>query len=406
MTELTNIFSLLGCLWLVAYIYFGLELALGNNRLTFMSRVPPTETPERPIISIIIPACNEAKTIESALQTVLTLDYPEREVIVINDRSTDGTGEILDRMAQEYAATRSDDETAPVFRVIHIDTLPPGWLGKNHALYTAARQAAGDFLLFTDADIHYHPTALRRTVNYIAQNGIDHLVALPELQSEGNPLNRWLMDAMYETMAVFFTLSHRPWRVRDPESRYYIGVGAFNMVRKTAYEAIDGHKPIALCADDDVKLGKLLKQAGFRQDVLMGRDMITVSWYASPGEFVRGLLKNNFAFLNYSLFQTARAVFAILFLHVLPFALLPFALVFSEGYTRWIYLLILLTMVGFYWNNTRYQPASLLSAFGFPLAAGIFAFAMVASAWKTLNHGGITWRGTFYPLAELKANRI
>lgn len=406
MTEVTDLLYALGFVWLAAYIYFGLELALGNNQLEFMNRVPPTESPERPIVSIVIPACNEAQTIEAALQTVLSLDYPEREIIVINDRSTDGTGEILDRMAREYAEAHADDEPVPILRVIHIDTLPPGWLGKNHALYTGARQASGDFLLFTDADIHFHPTALRRAVNYIEQNRLDHLVVLPELRSEGGFLNRWLMDAMYGAMAIFFTLSHRPWRVRDPRSTDHIGVGAFNLVRKFSYESIDGHRPIALRPDDDVKLGLLLKRANFKQDVLIGKDMVWVGWYATPKEFVSGLLKNNFAFLNYSLLRTAGAVLLILFMHVAPFFVLPGLLLFFEGPLLWVYLLIAVSMLGFYINNCRYQPSSRLSAFGFPLAAAILGFSMAASAWHTLKHDGITWRGTFYPLKELKANRI
>jgi cellulose synthase/poly-beta-1,6-N-acetylglucosamine synthase-like glycosyltransferase len=123
-----------------------------------------------PRVSIIVPARNEAPHVEAALRSVLNLDYPNYEVFVVNDRSTDATGEIIDRIAASHPG-------APPLHVLHITDLPPGWLGKPHAMWLSAQQAAGDWLLFTDADVSFRPDCLRRAIAYAERERADHLAA-------------------------------------------------------------------------------------------------------------------------------------------------------------------------------------------------------------------------------------
>src|SRR5690606_5030460 len=124
-----------------------------------------------PRVSIIVPARNEEREIEAALQSVLHLDYPDYEVMVVNDRSTDGTGAILERMQSAY----------PQLRVATVTELPRGWLGKNHAMYFGAQQASGELLLFTDADIVMRPDTLRRAVYYLEREKLDLLPMTPRV---------------------------------------------------------------------------------------------------------------------------------------------------------------------------------------------------------------------------------
>ena len=138
---------------------------LADRRMERLEHVSPLEGDALPSVSVIIPACDEEQGIASALTSVLTLDYPNLEIIVLNDRSSDATPQILDRMAAED----------PRLRVIHISELPAGWLGKNHALHLGAAQAKGEYLLFTDADVHMAPDTLRRAAARMQVHQLDQL---------------------------------------------------------------------------------------------------------------------------------------------------------------------------------------------------------------------------------------
>src|SRR5262249_54748574 len=157
--------------------------------------------------------------IELSLNHLLALEYENFEVIVINDRSTDRTGEIIDRVA-------SRPGTSDRLKVIHVAELPPRWLGKPHAMSMAAEKASGEWLLFTDADVVFKPDSLRRSLAYALQQAADHLVLLPTMVMEN--LGERMMIAFFQTLFVF---GHRPWKVADPKTRDHMGVGAFNLVR-------------------------------------------------------------------------------------------------------------------------------------------------------------------------------
>ena len=150
-------------------------LLLNRHRFRRLSRIAiPSDARETlPTLSVLVPACNEASTLERAMQSLLAMDYPRLEIIAVNDRSTDGTGELLERLA---AAN-------PRLRVRHVTALPSGWLGKNHALHIASQEATGDWLLFTDADVVYTPDALLRAVSYARRVGADHLVVSPRIDT-------------------------------------------------------------------------------------------------------------------------------------------------------------------------------------------------------------------------------
>ena len=225
--------SLTLVLWLVLSIDWLLGVQL-VDRLAVSFTVK-----ERPTLSVIIPALNEEGALETSLQSVLRQAYPGLEVIAINDRSTDRTGAILDRMQETY----------PQLQVVHIETLPAGWLGKNHALYLGAQKAKGEWLLFTDADVTFGPGALGAAVNYALGHNLEHLTAIPHMTAKGPLLKSFVA-------AFMLLFSYKVLRFSGSLTDEHIGLGAFNLLRRATYEAVGGHVPIALRPDDDLMLGR------------------------------------------------------------------------------------------------------------------------------------------------------
>ncbi|MFA5515472.1 MAG: glycosyltransferase [Desulfuromonadales bacterium] len=369
--------------WLVA----AGVLTRGRRKLEFLRRLPADLPASPPRVSVVAAARNEAKHLRGALTSLLCLDYPDLEFVLVNDRSEDATGAILDAMAA----------ADPRLRIVHVAELPAGWLGKNHALWAGSRLATGELLLFTDADIRMHPSALKRAVSHLRREGLDHLAATPEVRMPGVLLNMFAA-----TFALFFSLYFRPWRARAAKSRAHIGIGAFNLVRAAAYRQAGGHQTIRLRPDDDVKLGKIIKSEGFRQDVVLGAGMLAVEWYASVAELVRGLEKNAFAGTDYSIARTlGGAVFQV------AGGVWPYVAVFaSTGATRLAYLAVVALITAVFIDGARANGFRRRYAFAFPLTCALFAFILLRTMLINLAEGGIRWRGTFYPLRELKQNKI
>jgi glycosyltransferase involved in cell wall biosynthesis len=340
-----------------------------------------------PLVSVIIPARNEAKKIRNALQSVLQQDYPNVEYIVLNDRSTDETGAILARMLAENRR----------LRVIDIAELPSGWLGKNYALYQGAEKASGELLLFTDADIVMDSSALSRGVSYLQLNHLDHLAAMPAVH-----MPSWPLRTFCSAFGIFFSAYIRPWKAKDPLSKSFIGIGAFNLVRTAAYKAAGTHRAIAMRPDDDIKLGKLLKKAGYRQEMVFGIDLLHVEWYSSLSELIDGLMKNSFAGIEYSVLLSVAAGIVALALNVWPFI----AIFVVAGIARVIYGLAVFLMFLIIADANRFYGLPRRYALAHPLSSLLFVYILWRSMVLALWTGGISWRGTHYPLRMLKTNRI
>src|ERR1700724_768166 len=200
-----------------------------------------------PKVSIVVPARNEEEQIRETLVQLLTLDYSNYEIIVVNDRSTDRAGQIMDEVA-------ASSQAHSLLKVIHISELPSGWLGKTHAMWTAVQQASGDWLLFPHADVLLHHDSLRRAVAYAEAEGADHVVLFPRMIMK-RPGEK-MMIAFFQALFVF---GHRPWKVADPKARDHMGVGAFNMVRRSVYDAVGTYRALRMEVLDDMKLGKVVK---------------------------------------------------------------------------------------------------------------------------------------------------
>ena len=230
----TALLGTLAFLWLVETV----RLLWGMADLPRLADVAPLPNAECPIVSILVAARDEAAVLPQALPTLLEQDYPHYEVIVVNDRSRDGTPKILDRFAHKY-----DN-----LRVVHLAELPPGWIGKPHAMFRAYRQAQGEWLVFSDADVRFAPDALREVMAVAKERGWEHVNILPQLE---------LVGFWEKTVLSFWALSSivwlEPWRVSDPRSRKYFGFGALQALRRDTYEAIGTHRRLAMEIVDDVK---------------------------------------------------------------------------------------------------------------------------------------------------------
>ena len=363
------------------------ELAAGSVRVRHLRDVEPADPAEMPSVSVVIAARNEARGIEPALRSVLELRGEGIEVIVVDDRSDDDTGAILDRMAL----------SAPRLRVLHVAELPAGWLGKNHALWLGARAARGELLLFADADVVMAPDTVLRAAAHLRREGVDHLTLGPRVILPGVMLTTFAV-----AFGIFFAMFTRPWRVRDPRSRSHVGIGAFNLVRAQAYRAMGTHRAIAMRPDDDVKLGKLVKKHGFAQDFVFGEEHVSVEWYHSLGEVVRGLRKNGFAGVDYRLSLVVLATLMQLVFFMWPFA----AVWMTDGWTRVAYAAALGFILLLYAGAARAQRTPMRYGVLFPIASALFVFVVWNATLYALRNRGIEWRGTHYPLDELRANRI
>ncbi|HEX7047254.1 MAG TPA: glycosyltransferase [Gammaproteobacteria bacterium] len=369
----------------LVWLYVVLVIPWLARHIPELSALPESSLP-LPRLSIVIAARNEAGEIEAALGTLLAQDYPDLEIIVIDDRSDDGTGDILRRMADTHARLHA----------IHIHGLPEGWLGKNHALQAGFSAAKSEYVLFTDADVHFAPRALRRALAHMQVQALDHLACAPRLIN-AKPSMRVMLPAF----AVLFLQITRPWNVGDPRSRAHIGIGAFNLVRRTALQAVDGFERIRMRPDDDLMLAKLLKTNGHRAGFAMAGEDVSVEWYTSAAETIRGLEKNAFAQFEYSALRTLAALLLVLFLVFAPLAgmLLP-------GIAGALSMLASACMLGFAAMVAWRIGISWMWGLLFPLGALLVCYATWRSMRVTLRKNGITWRDTFYPLERLRENRL
>jgi hypothetical protein len=337
-----------------------------------------------PRVSIIVPARNEAAMVECAVRSLLTIDYPDYELIVVDDRSEDGTGEILERLKGEYGER---------LRVVHVRELPAGWLGKTHAMWSAAREATGEWILFSDADVVHAPEALRRAVHYAEQERADHMVLLPTMLTES--VGERMMISFFQAMFIF---AYRPWKVRDQNARDSMGVGAFNMVRRSAYEKIGTYESMRLSVVDDMRLGEKVKQAGLASRVAFGEGMVTVRWAVGADGVMRNLTKNFFAQMHYSLAFAIAAACGMLWLHLGPWL----GTAFAAGWARAGYALALGCLVTVYVAMGKRTKIGAEYVLLHPVASVLMVFTMLLSTALTMGRGGVLWRGTFYPLEELK----
>jgi cellulose synthase/poly-beta-1,6-N-acetylglucosamine synthase-like glycosyltransferase len=429
---MTYFYWIAGIILALAWASRILDAALGMPGVADVSLpqwdLNPVLPAGNPKVSIIVPARNEEKTIEQAMRSLLSLDYDNYEVIAVNDRSTDRTGDIMERLAREIQFSghslgsqnphplannarrvghppslnlsspfSSPLSTSHPFRVIHHTSLPAGWLGKTHAMWTAAEQASGEWLLFTDADVLFQPDSLRRALAYAESEPADHVVLFPRMIMKR--AGEYMMIAFFQTMFMF---GHRPWKVADPSTNDHMGVGAFNLVRRRVYEAVGTYQALRMEVLDDMKLGKVVKNSGFAQRNVFGGNLISIRWAHGAFGIVNNLTKNFFAVLSFQWWRTLLSAFGLAFLNYGPFL----GLWLAHGWARIPYAIALVSLFLIYVGMSWRSAVPPYYFFLHPVSTTLFIYTLQRSMILTLWNDGIVWRGTKYPLQELRKGMV
>lgn len=367
------------------------NLALLVRLLAFRWRFPTLrewkgpEPSTWPKLSVIVPCRNESAGVERAMSSLLAQNYPNLEIVAVNDRSEDRTGELLDALAAQD----------PRLTVLHVTSLPPGWLGKNHAMQAGARRAAGDWLLFTDGDVVFEPDALKRSVAFALAHGLGHFVALPRFVADG-----FLERAFVSTFGLALAIKLDPAALCVPKTWAYVGVGAFGLVRREAYESIGGHERLAFEVADDLKLGLLLRRGGVAQGCLSADSMVSVRWQNGLIASLRGLEKNAFSGCEWNTGLAVLATAGVTSAALLPY--LPLLMPVPDWTLPLSAMAGLLPMLLVGGAARKMSGGSGLEGLVAPLGAVTLGGVIAWSTTLALTRRGIIWRGTFYPLDELR----
>jgi cellulose synthase/poly-beta-1,6-N-acetylglucosamine synthase-like glycosyltransferase len=375
----TVLLGLVAFLWIATAV----DIAWGVRLVPSLQDAAPLQDSSCPSVSILFAGRNESEKLPTSLTTFLALDYPRYEVIAADDRSEDDTGSILEIAARQDAR----------LKVLRIGSLPRGWLGKPHALQQAYEQSNGEWLVFTDADVHFAPDLLRRAIALAEKHCWDHLTlfGVPQMFTFGEKI-------VMTFFGLAFLMGTRPWSANNPRSRGYTGVGAFQLLRRDAYEKMGTHRRLAMEVIDDMKLGKLAKEAGLHSGMARAGDAVSVHWHVGLGNTIRGTTKNFFAASGFKVWLTFLQIFGLLLLCVFPVVALPFAHTWARLFAAIAFGFALILAGGV----ALEIKAPAVYGLTYPIGALIFAWMLARSAIVTLWQGGIVWRGTFYPLKELK----
>jgi glycosyltransferase involved in cell wall biosynthesis len=264
-------------------------------------------------------------------------------------------------------------------------------------MWTAGQHASGDWLLFTDADVLFKPDSLRRAVAYAEAERADHVVLFPRMIMK-RPGEK-MMIAFFQALFVF---GHRPWKVADPKARDHMGVGAFNMVRRPVYDAVGTYRALRMEVLDDMKLGKVVKNAGFAQRNVFGEDLISLRWAKGAFGIVHNLTKNFFAVLSFQWWRTVATIVGLGFLNLGPFL----GVCLAHGWARIPYAIALGSLFLIYYGMSVRSAVPPYYFFLHTVSTSLFMYILLRSMFYTLWNDGIVWRGTKYPLEELRKGMV
>jgi cellulose synthase/poly-beta-1,6-N-acetylglucosamine synthase-like glycosyltransferase len=383
-----------GLIQVVAWVLAFAWLVRVSDAIQYLPRIPRLNGPDWDIqpaapfsLTVVVPARNEADHIAATLDALLLADYQHLHILAVDDRSTDATGTIMEAYAARYAKLRPG-----LLEVLHIDELPDGWLGKVFALSVATGRTQSDYVLYTDADVLFSPTILRRAVACAEATQADHLVVLPTMQAKS-----FREATLLGFFQIFGLWASRLWKVEDPRAkRDLIGVGAFNLVRRAALEELGGWEPQRMAILEDITLGRRMKSAQMRQRVAFAPGMVLVHWAKGARGLIGVMTKNLFSAFNFQPLILLAACAWVGTLFLLPLAGLLW-------WTTIVPTLIVLACVGAaYRTMGEISQLDARTAWLFPLGALAFLFAMLRSMVVVLWQRGVIWRGTHYPLRELR----
>jgi glycosyltransferase involved in cell wall biosynthesis len=351
-----------------------------------------------PKVSVILPARNEEKYIQKCLKTLIEQDYSNYEIVVINDSSSDRTGELIENFSEANS------------KVIHINAepKPDGWTGKNWACYQGYLKSTGDFFLFTDADTIHSFTSISLAVTYLLAEELDALTAIPKILAA----DFWTKI----TLPILWTLSlakYSALNANNPNSKIGYFFGSFFIITRKTYEAIGTHKAVRKEIVEDGALGRKVKEQGFKLNVVHGKDHINAVWARDPSTLWHGLRRLMISLYNKKI-NAYLMVIATFLLLLLPLIVLPFSISMVLQQEHITYnmtslslvllsvtitsmLLLIITSILELKYSILQNP---LYSFGFPLACSFVFIAFLTSIINSGSKDAINWKDRRYTIKE------
>ncbi|MDJ0778154.1 MAG: glycosyltransferase [Gammaproteobacteria bacterium] len=370
------------------WIVLPLRTVLHERKLEALSAAPYVEPANWPLVSVLVPARNEQDSLADAVQSLLEVDYPALEIVIIDDRSDDSTGDIAERLAQRDARIRT----------LHIESLPEGWLGKVHAMHRGIAMSNGEWLLFTDADIHFSRAVLKRAIAHCLRRERDFLTLFPGFVDTG------LVIAATQTAFGVILLSLLDFdRIARPDNPMAIGIGAFNLARRSYIDADQGLEWLRMEVADDAGIALMMKQRGAAMDVLSGHGLVEVDWYPTLTAIMDGVVQRFVMGANYRLGFYCLQCLAFVFCLLAP--IIVSVLLSSVTPLAWLGLAAFALPSLIIAAGLRGHTIALGPLMALPLGYTVIAYGMLRSVVTYLRRGGLYWRGTVYPLRELRASQ-
>jgi len=370
-------------LFIWTYQLYALIRSVKSVKLIDKFQYKPLTDP--PKVSVIMTACNEEASIGKALASRLSDSYPNIEFIIVNDRSTDRTLEIVKE-------TVGEDERV---KVIDITELPEGWLGKLNALQKGVEVSTGEWLLFSDADIVVLDGVMEQVMAHAVVNDLHHVAMLPSF----SPIS-FFADAGVSAIIRTVVFGSQPWKIGKKDSDWATGSGSFNLVKRSMLEKIGGFEVLKMEVIDDIALGQKLAKAGARPGMIFGRKVVSVKWYDSTSELFNGVGRTLFAGMGR--FSGLRLTLIALFPYF--FDMLPYVAFFASNsvYVQAVSVVtIIISVIVTYYLNLHLGH-SIVSVLFPPISHTVaFSICIYSSIVHSLR-GGINWKGTFYDSKELR----
>jgi cellulose synthase/poly-beta-1,6-N-acetylglucosamine synthase-like glycosyltransferase len=376
------VLAALGALYAIVQVALAVRTARTVPVFSTIEAPTPTAWPR---LSLVVPARNEAFGIEEALRSKLACDYPEKEIVLVDDRSTDATGTI----AASFAAHE------PRLKIARIVELPPGWLGKVHAMSVGVDRASGEWLLFSDADVHIEPGTLQKLIAHAEADQIDMVAMMPRM----DPVSP-LVDACVMGLMRLITLTGRLSEANRDGSTVGVGVGAFNLVRRSALRRSPGLSHLRMEIVDDVALGAMLKASGARCRFYAARKAVHLVFAESLSVFARGLEKGGGIF-GFSLVRTlvTPALGVVLDLGIPLVALASGGLPALFGAVQLALVTATFVLIARLFDGSR--RGALLWPLGIVVGMAMLVRSGVLAWWRK----AIVWRGTYYTQREIESGR-
>lgn len=383
----TLLLSIVSIFFTVVWCLFFLWAFRSSRSVPIFENTQPGQPEAWPRLSIVVPACNEAAELAAAGRTLSEQDYPDLEILYVNDRSNDATEEVIESLAARD----------PRIRTIRVSDLPEGWLGKVHALDVGTRNTSGDWILYTDADVHFERTALRKAIAVAVEKEADHLTLIPTVRAR----TFWL-EVLIQTFAMSLVAGRNVTRIGKRGSRAFIGSGGFNLVRRSALEKTPGFEWLRMEMVDDLGLALMLNRSGARTWLGASLKEVSLEWYPNARSMLRGFEKNGFATMRFNIGRTIAVVMILLALFVAPwFAAFSIKTLWADAALIAAVVSFGLFLIG--WRQKFQRP--ILPALFIPVGPLLLVVILIRSCLLCLRHGGVTWRNTFYPLEQLRAGQ-